>query len=252
MKYLAVLAALLSLGTLTLAQDTTTTTRSTTTVTLTSTRPTTTVTGTSTTVTATTPTSTVTATSTSTGTTVVPTSTVTATSTDTTSVPTSTVTPTSTGSTTGPPSTAPTSTVTATPTSAPGPVVSTTVSYDAVYDNKAGSLATVACSDGKNGLLTKGFTTFGSLPKHPFIGGAFAVKEWNSTSCGTCWELAYTATGAGNTTSTTKINVLAIDVAVNSFNVALGALNQLTGGRGVELGRVPVVATQVDASVCGL
>ena len=33
---------------------------------------------------------------------------------------------------------------------------SATVSYDQVYDNKSGSLDTVACSNGPNGLETKG------------------------------------------------------------------------------------------------
>lgn len=36
------------------------------------------------------------------------------------------------------------------------PSVITTVSFDEVYDNSDGSLTTVACSDGFNGLLTKG------------------------------------------------------------------------------------------------
>lgn len=33
-----------------------------------------------------------------------------------------------------------------------------TVSFDQAYDNGGSSLATVACSDGANGLLTKGET----------------------------------------------------------------------------------------------
>ncbi|TEB31345.1 Cerato-platanin-domain-containing protein [Coprinellus micaceus] len=132
------------------------------------------------------------------------------------------------------------------------PVYTTTVSYDTTYDNRNGSLTSVACSDGKNGLITKGFTTFGSLPKYPLIGGAFAVASWNSTSCGSCWELAYTTTSAGGVANTTKVNVLAIDVAVDSFNIALSGLNQLTGGKGVELGRVKVLATQVNSALCGL
>ena len=33
---------------------------------------------------------------------------------------------------------------------------SATVSYDEVYDNAVGDLHTVACSDGPNGMLTKG------------------------------------------------------------------------------------------------
>lgn len=31
-----------------------------------------------------------------------------------------------------------------------------TVSYDETYDNASGSLLTVACSDGPNGMITKG------------------------------------------------------------------------------------------------
>ena len=66
-----------------------------------------------------------------------------------------------------------------------------TVSYDQTYDNASGSLDTVACSDGPNGLETKGYTTFGSLPHFPNIGGAAAVAGWNSPQCGTCWQLTY-------------------------------------------------------------
>ena len=38
------------------------------------------------------------------------------------------------------------------------------VSYDETYDNASASLTSVACSDGTNGLITKGFSSFGSLP----------------------------------------------------------------------------------------
>ncbi|TFK25803.1 snodprot1 [Coprinopsis marcescibilis] len=130
----------------------------------------------------------------------------------------------------------------------PSPViVNTTVSYDPLYGNAGQSLRSVSCSDGSNGLLAKGFTTFGSLPSFPNIGGAFAVTGWNSPACGSCWELSFTNNG-----TTRRVNVLAVDVAVNSFNVAPAALNTLTGGRAVELGRVNAVARAVAASVCGL
>lgn len=122
-----------------------------------------------------------------------------------------------------------------------------TLSYDTTYDASSGSLATVACSDGANGLLTRGFTTFGSLPKFPFIGGASAVTGWNSTGCGTCWQVDYTSNN-----TTTSINVLAIDVATAGFNVAEAAMNNLTNNLAVELGRITVTSTQVAASVCGL
>lgn len=38
---------------------------------------------------------------------------------------------------------------------APSATTTVTVSYDQMYDNASGSLTTVACSDGPNGLLTK-------------------------------------------------------------------------------------------------
>ena len=122
-------------------------------------------------------------------------------------------------------------------------VLADTVSYDPTYDTKSQSLATVSCSDGANGLLTKGFTTFSSLPSFPFIGGAAAIPGWNSTACGTCWNLSFNGT---------SINVLAIDHAAQGFNIAQEALDKLTNGNAVALGRVNAVAKQVAASVCGL
>lgn len=65
-----------------------------------------------------------------------------------------------------------------------------TVSYDPTYDNSAGSMATVACSDGANGLLSR-FPTFGSVPIFPNIGGAEAVVAHGSPNCGTCWQLTF-------------------------------------------------------------
>ncbi|KAJ7274454.1 eliciting plant response-like protein [Mycena haematopus] len=121
-----------------------------------------------------------------------------------------------------------------------------TVAYDETYDDASTSLDVVACSDGPNGLETKGFTTFGSLPKFPFIGAAGAVAGWNSPQCGTCWQLTYAPTGV-------TINVLAVDHAgAGTFNVALEAMNVLTKNEAVELGRVTVTSKQVASSVCGL
>ncbi|KAI0657231.1 immunomodulatory protein [Cubamyces menziesii] len=118
-----------------------------------------------------------------------------------------------------------------------------TVSYDQTYDSSSGSLATVACSDGSNGLLTKGYSTFGSLPHFPNIGGAAAIAGWNSDQCGTCWQLTYNGK---------SINVLAIDHAESGFNIALGAMNTLTNGQAVQLGRIDATVKQVAASQCGL
>ncbi|KAF8860784.1 Cerato-platanin [Acephala macrosclerotiorum] len=118
-----------------------------------------------------------------------------------------------------------------------------TVSYDTGYDDGTRSLSAVSCSDGANGLLTKGYTTQSSLPSFPNIGGASVIAGWNSASCGTCWALTY---------NKNTINVLAIDHASEGFNIAEAAMNTLTGGQAVALGRVDADYQQVDASVCGL
>ncbi|KAI0749591.1 Cerato-platanin-domain-containing protein [Daedaleopsis nitida] len=117
------------------------------------------------------------------------------------------------------------------------------VSYDTTYDTKSNSLDIVACSDGENGLESLGYTTFGSLPNFPYIGGAQAIAGWNSDSCGSCWQLTY----KNNT-----INVLAIDHAKTGFNIALTAMNQLTSNQAVQLGIVQAIVKEVAPSVCGL
>lgn len=48
------------------------------------------------------------------------------------------------------------------------------------------------------------------------------------------------------------INVLAIDHAAEGFNIAQAALDTLTGGQAVALGRIDASYAQVDPSVCGL
>ncbi|KIJ31052.1 hypothetical protein M422DRAFT_61683 [Sphaerobolus stellatus SS14] len=123
-------------------------------------------------------------------------------------------------------------------------VTATTASFDNAYDNAKGSLDTVACS-GTNALTiaTKGARTFGALPSFPRIGGAPAVAGFNSPNCGSCWALTF---------ENETINVLAIDVAASSFNIAQAALDELTGGQAVQLGRVNVTAVEVAPSACGL
>ena len=117
------------------------------------------------------------------------------------------------------------------------------VRYDTTYDNSQGSLSTVACSDGANGLLTKGYTTFGSLPSFPNITAAQAVAGWNSPACGSCWQITY----GGE-----SINVTAVDHAGDGFNLSLEAMNTLTDGNAVEFGVVSAQATQIDPQYCGL
>lgn len=67
--------------------------------------------------------------------------------------------------------------------------------------------------------------------------------DWNSTGCGTCWELSYNGT---------SINVAAVDTAGVGFDLSLDAYNVLTDGQGVAAGFVFATVAQVDASVCGL
>ena len=89
-----------------------------------------------------------------------------------------------------------------------------------------------------------GYTTFGSLPGFPNIGGAFAVAGWDDPNCGTCWQLSYAGTG-------NSINILAVDHSgAGTFNIALEAMNTLTNGQAEFLGRVPVTYTQVATSAC--
>ncbi|KAI1658664.1 Cerato-platanin [Daldinia decipiens] len=118
-----------------------------------------------------------------------------------------------------------------------------TVSYDTGYDDRSRSLTAVSCSDGANGLITRyGWQTQGNIPS-TYIGAADAIAGWNSPSCGTCWELSY----QGKT-----INVYAIDHAAAGFNIALDAMNALTNGQAVALGRVDATSRQVDVSACGV
>jgi len=117
------------------------------------------------------------------------------------------------------------------------------VRYNTYYDNPQTSLNNVACSNGANGLITKGFTTFDSLPTFPDIGGVSAIKGWNSPLCGSCWKLTY----KGN-----WIHVIGIDTISDGFDISLKAMNYLTDGKAQQLDVVDAQATQVDKSFCGL
>ncbi|KAI1815598.1 eliciting plant response-like protein [Poronia punctata] len=118
------------------------------------------------------------------------------------------------------------------------------VAYDQGYDDASRPLASVACSDGANGLTTRhGWTTQGQIPRFPNIGAASAVAGWNSTGCGTCWRLTF----RGKT-----IHVLAVDHADTGFNIGLRAMNELTNGQAVALGRVDAAFAQVGGAACGL
>ncbi|KAI0028214.1 Cerato-platanin [Vararia minispora EC-137] len=118
------------------------------------------------------------------------------------------------------------------------------IRFDQTYDNAAGSTATVACSTGSTGLLTRGFPTFGSLPTFPNIGASDAIAGFGSAECGSCWNITFQGT---------SIVVTAIDHAGNGFNLALEAMNTLTHGNAVQFGTVTgATAVQLAESACGL
>lgn len=130
----------------------------------------------------------------------------------------------------------------ATVSKAVNPVASISATFDTTYDNPNLSLSTVTCSDGKNGLITKGYSTIGDLPTQD-VGGAPTIKGWNDVNCGACYALTY---------DNETVYVMAIDVAVGQFNLALKTLNKLTHGHAQEFGSVVVQYEEVDKSKCGL
>ncbi|OJA10298.1 hypothetical protein AZE42_05544 [Rhizopogon vesiculosus] len=120
------------------------------------------------------------------------------------------------------------------------------VTYDGTYSNPDGSLNNVACSNGANGLVTQGYTTFSSLPSFPFIGG-IPGATWNSPLCGTCWQLNYT-TPTGNNTS---VYITVVDLSA-TFNVSPETFNALTNNdlTTFNSGSFTASAAQVDAANC--
>ncbi|KAF8585765.1 hypothetical protein K439DRAFT_1021286 [Ramaria rubella] len=117
------------------------------------------------------------------------------------------------------------------------------VTFDNTFDNPAGSLDSVACSTGTNGLITKGFETFGQLPTFPNIGGGQAVAGFNSVNCGSCWLLQF---------DNNTIFVTLVDTAAEGFNIAEEAMNTLTNGQAAALGKVNVTTLQVAVANCGI
>lgn len=118
------------------------------------------------------------------------------------------------------------------------------MSYDLGFEDADRSLEAVTCSNGANGIIDRwGWETQGEIPDFPNIGGAYVVTGWNSSGCGTCWKLEFD----GN-----SVNILAIDLATDGFNIGLTAMNTLTDGKAEELGRIDATATQVDLAECGI
>lgn len=121
-----------------------------------------------------------------------------------------------------------------------------TISIEKKFDEGSTSLNTVACSDGSNGLIKKGFSTFNSLPKYPLIASAPTVKGWNSPKCGQCYQLYY-----HNGKIEQTLNVLAVDAGPAGFNLGSKAMEKLTHGEGEQKGRVQASYVEIDQSKCG-
>ncbi|KAK2858452.1 hypothetical protein FQN49_004721 [Arthroderma sp. PD_2] len=117
------------------------------------------------------------------------------------------------------------------------------LSYDPKFDDSNLSLTQVACSDGTNGLITKGFTTFGSLPNFPNIGGSFAVEGYNSANCGKCFKVTWPVLNK-------SIFVTSIDKA-DGFNIAKAGMDALTNNQAGHLGRIDVTFEEAQPSDCG-
>lgn len=121
-----------------------------------------------------------------------------------------------------------------------------TVSYDPTYDTASLSTLNLACSDGQNGLATKGYSTLSSIPGYPYIAASSTIAGWNSSNCGKCYAMTY------QTETTTKtINVTAVDRATTGFVLSRAAMDALTGGQATSLGRVTVTWAEAPQSACG-
>ncbi|RSL41702.1 hypothetical protein BHE90_016437 [Fusarium euwallaceae] len=120
----------------------------------------------------------------------------------------------------------------------------TTVSYDTGYDDGNRAMTSVACSDGKNGLITRyGFNKQSDIPRFPYIGGVYTIAGWNSPNCGSCFRVEYQGR---------KIHVLAIDHAGEGVNMGLRAMNDLTNGKAAQLGRINAQVYHAKPTDCGL
>src|SRR5690606_37519452 len=106
---------------------------------------------------------------------------------------------------------------------------SVSISWDPAYDSASRSTLTLACSDGPNGLYTKGYHTLGAVPGFPNVGGSPTVAGWNSPNCGKCYRLSY---------KQYSLKVRVVDTGANGFNLSKQALNALTGGQAEQLGRI--------------
>jgi hypothetical protein len=101
------------------------------------------------------------------------------------------------------------------------------------------SMSTVSCSDGSNGMITKGYSTLAGL--YPNVCAASFIT-WNSPQCGTCWTIT-------NPQTSKSVSVTAIDGCGSvpgysaHFDLAPEAFTAL-GGTGVADGHLVVTYSQ--------
>ncbi|KAG9315826.1 Cerato-platanin [Chiua virens] len=108
------------------------------------------------------------------------------------------------------------------------------VTYVGLYDDPSWPMDSTACSNGVNGLASK-WPTLGDIPGYPLV-AAIPGLTWNSTLCGTCWDLSY-ADGVDGT-------FIAVDAAYSTFNIAEYVFNDFAPGA-VQAGSFEATATQV-------
>ena len=114
--------------------------------------------------------------------------------------------------------------------------------HNTMYDDPEGSMDTVACSNGENGLGTK-YKTFGSIPSYPFIGGVYYdIPGSSSPNCGSCWIITNPATGL-------SIQMTSIDSSDVGFDLTTQAFSDLTNGD-LTVQEIDVVAKKLSASPC--
>jgi hypothetical protein len=124
---------------------------------------------------------------------------------------------------------------------APRGLIQYNVRYDATYDNPNGLISGVACSNGVNGLNTRGYVHFSDLPTFPNL-AAWQGISWNSTECGSCWKITHNGV---------SVLVTAIDRSGDGFNVAEETFKELNNND-LGPGSFSANAVQVPAHECGL
>ena len=117
------------------------------------------------------------------------------------------------------------------------------MTFDTVY-TASESLTSLACSDGKNGLMTRWeYTDLSEM--YPYVAAFSGVEGWNSENCGNCYQIIDVST-------LNSIYVTAIDHAGKDyeFNLAEEAFTEVFGVEGDHDGHGTAVWAQADANKC--